>query len=55
MNYDAVIVASGKGERANLGYNKTFYKMKDNKSVLMHSGLSVSALMRADRHMWYAP
>ena len=37
MNYDAVIVASGKGERANLGYNKTFYKMKDNKSVLMHS------------------
>ena len=37
MNYDAVIVASGKGERANLGYNKTFYRMKDNKSVLMHS------------------
>ena len=37
MNYDAVIVASGKGQRANLGYNKDFYIMKDGKSVLDHS------------------
>ena len=34
MNYDVVIVASGKGERAKLGYNKAFYKMKDNRTVL---------------------
>ena len=37
MNYDVVIVASGKGQRAKLGYNKAFYKMKDGKSVLEHS------------------
>ena len=34
MKYDIVIVASGKGERANLGYNKAFYKMKDGRTVL---------------------
>lgn len=34
MKYDAVIVASGKGERANLGYNKAFFKMKDERTVL---------------------
>lgn len=39
MNYDVVIVASGKGERAKLGYNKDFYIMKDGKSVLDHSVL----------------
>lgn len=37
MNYDLVIVASGKGQRADLGYNKVFYKMKDGRSVLEHS------------------
>lgn len=37
MNYDVVVVASGKGERANLGYNKAFYKMRDGRSVLEHS------------------
>ena len=37
MKYDAVIVASGKGVRANLGYNKAFYVMKDGSSVLMHT------------------
>ena len=37
MNYDVVIVASGKGQRAKLGYNKAFYKMKDGKSVLEQS------------------
>lgn len=37
MKYDAVIVASGKGERANLGYNKAFFQMKDGKTVLEHS------------------
>ena len=34
MKYDAIIVASGKGQRANLGYNKVFYKFKDGRSVL---------------------
>ena len=34
MNYDAVIVASGKGQRAKLGYNKAFYKMKDGRTIL---------------------
>lgn len=34
MNYDVVIVASGKGNRANLGYNKAFFKMKNNKTVI---------------------
>ena len=37
MNYDALIVASGKGERAKLGYNKVFYCMKDGKTVLEHA------------------
>lgn len=37
MNYDVVIVASGKGNRANLGYNKAFFVMKDNKTVIEHS------------------
>ena len=37
MKYDAIIVASGKGERANLGYNKVFHVMKDGKTVLDHS------------------
>lgn len=34
MNYDAVVVAGGKGERANLGYNKAFYVMNNGKTVL---------------------
>ncbi len=34
MFYDVVIVASGKGQRANLGYNKAFYKMKDGRTIL---------------------
>ena len=34
MFYDVVIVASGKGQRANLGYNKAFYRMKDGRTVL---------------------
>ena len=34
MKYDVIIVASGKGVRANLGYNKAFYKMKDGRTVL---------------------
>lgn len=37
MKYDVVIVASGKGERARLGYNKAFFKMKDGLTVLEHS------------------
>ncbi len=37
MKYDAVIVASGKGERAGLGYNKAFYRMKDGMTVLEHA------------------
>lgn len=34
MNYDVVIVASGKGSRAKLGYNKAFYKMKDGRTII---------------------
>ena len=34
MQYDAVIVASGKGTRANLGYNKVLYVLENDKSVL---------------------
>lgn len=37
MNYDVIIVASGKGERAKLGYNKAFFRMKDGMSVLEHT------------------
>lgn len=37
MKYDVVIVASGKGERANLGYNKAFFKTKDGRTVLERS------------------
>ncbi|MBQ6477873.1 MAG: 2-C-methyl-D-erythritol 4-phosphate cytidylyltransferase [Erysipelotrichaceae bacterium] len=37
MNYDVIIVASGKGIRANLGYNKAFYQMKDGRTVLEHA------------------
>ena len=37
MNYDVIIVASGRGIRANLGYNKAFYQMKDGRTVLEHS------------------
>lgn len=34
MKYDAVVVANGKSERAGLGFNKVFYVMKNNKTVL---------------------
>ena len=34
MKYDAVVVASGNSERANLGFNKVFFVMKNNKTVL---------------------
>jgi len=37
MKYDVIVVASGKGERANLGYNKAFFMMKDQRTVLEHS------------------
>lgn len=37
MHYDVIILASGKGVRADLGYNKVFYVMKDGKSVFEHS------------------
>ena len=37
MKYDAIVVAAGKGNRANLGYNKTFFKMPNNKTVLENS------------------
>lgn len=37
MKYDVIIVASGKGERAKLGYNKAFFKMKDGRTVLERS------------------
>lgn len=34
MKYDAIVVASGKGERAKLGFNKVFFVMKNGKTVL---------------------
>lgn len=34
MKYDAVVVASGNSERAKLGFNKVFFVMKNNKTVL---------------------
>lgn len=34
MKYDVVIVAAGKGIRAGLGYNKAFFVMENNKTVL---------------------
>ena len=37
MKYDAIVVASGKGERMQLGYNKVFLLLEDNRSVLEHS------------------
>ena len=37
MEYDVVIVAAGKGLRANLGFNKALYKMKNGKTVVENS------------------
>lgn len=34
IKYDAIIVASGKGERLNLGYNKVFYRFDDGMTIL---------------------
>lgn len=34
MKYDVVIVAGGKGKRAKLGYNKAFFVMSNNKTVI---------------------
>ena len=34
MKYDAIVVASGVGKRANLGFNKVLFVMKNNKTVL---------------------
>lgn len=37
MEYDVVLVASGKGVRARLGYNKDFFEMKDGRTIVEHS------------------
>jgi len=34
MKYDAIVVASGEGKRANLGFNKTMYVMRNGKTVV---------------------
>ncbi len=34
MKYDAIVVAGGSGTRANLGFNKVLFKMKNGKTVL---------------------
>ena len=34
MKYDAIVVAGGSGKRANLGFNKVLFKMKNAKTVL---------------------
>ncbi|MGN1405204.1 MAG: 2-C-methyl-D-erythritol 4-phosphate cytidylyltransferase, partial [Erysipelotrichaceae bacterium] len=37
MKYQAIVLGGGKGNRADLGYNKILYKMKDGKTVLEKS------------------
>lgn len=34
IKYDAIVVASGKGTRLNLGYNKVFYKLDEDTTIL---------------------
>lgn len=34
MNYSVVIVAAGKGIRANLGYNKNFFEIEEGKTII---------------------
>lgn len=34
MKYDVIVVAGGKGNRANLGFNKVLFKMANGKSVI---------------------
>lgn len=33
MKYDAIVLAGGKGKRLDLGYNKVFYKMDNQKTI----------------------
>lgn len=40
MKYDAIVVAGGVGKRADLGFNKVLYKMRDGKTVLYHACLN---------------
>ena len=37
MKYDAIVVANGNGSRANLGFNKVLFTMKNGKTVLENS------------------
>ena len=37
MKYQAIVLGGGKGSRADLGYNKILYKMKDGRTVLEKS------------------
>lgn len=37
MKYDAIVVANGHGTRANLGFNKVLFMMKNGKTVLENS------------------
>lgn len=37
MKYDAIVVASGKGARADLGFNKVLFEMKNGKTVLQNA------------------
>ena len=37
MKYDAIVVAGGKGNRADLGFNKVLFKMHNNKTVIENS------------------
>ena len=34
MKYDVIVVAGGKGNRADLGFNKVLFKMANGKSVI---------------------
>jgi len=37
MRYSALIPAAGNGSRMGLGYNKTYYRLKDGKTILEHA------------------
>ena len=46
MNYSALLVAAGKGLRLGLGYNKVFYQLNENETVLDRS----IAIFKADKN-----
>ena len=37
MKYSTVIVAAGRGQRMNLGFNKVYAKLSDGRTILEHA------------------